>query len=208
MSDCCSAKHCEIERLAEQAELRRVLIVVLALNALMFVVEFAAGLVAGSTALMADSVDMLGDSFVYTLSLYALTRSDRWKAGAAVAKGGFLLIFGGLIIVEAITKAVAGVPPSSTLMFAFGALALAVNLVCFGLLWRYRTQDVNMSSSFECSRNDLIANSGVLLAAAAVLLTASPWPDIIIGLLIAAVFLRSAVRVLWEAWPMWQAKAT
>ncbi|MBC2778135.1 cation diffusion facilitator family transporter [Parasphingopyxis marina] len=205
MTDCCSAKGCEIEEMARQAGQRRVLIVVLLLNSAMFFVEFTAGLIAGSTALMADSVDMLGDAFVYVLSLYALTRSSRWKAGAAMAKGVFILVFGAVIVVEAISKAMVGVPPSSTLMFIFGSLALAVNLGCFALLWRYRTQDVNMSSSFECSRNDLIANTGVLIAAAAVLATASPWPDIVIGLLIAAVFLRSAVRVLAEAWPMWRA---
>ncbi|MBB5279097.1 cation diffusion facilitator family transporter [Pacificimonas flava] len=202
MSDCCSAKSGELEILAQNARQRRVLIIVLVLNAAMFLAEFGAGLAADSTALMADSVDMLGDALVYGLSLYAMARSARWKAGAAVAKGSFILIFGGLIILEAISKVSSGATPTGSLMLMFGGLALAVNLACFGLLWRYRSQDVNMSSSFECSRNDLIANGGVLLAGGAVMITALPWPDLVIGLLIAAVFLRSAWRVLAEAWPM------
>lgn len=203
MSDCCSSKSCEIEAFAAQAAQRRVLVIVLILNAAMFFAEFAAGMVAGSTALMADSIDMAGDASVYALSLYALGRSDRWKAGAALAKGGFILLFGVVILGEAAVKASAGTPPAGDLMLGFGALALAVNLACFGLLWRFRRGDVNMSSSFECSRNDLIANCGVILAAVAVLATNSIWPDIIVGLVIAAIFLRSALRVLSEAWPMW-----
>ena len=94
MSDCCASKGSELEKLAQQADQRRVLIVVLILNALMFVAEFTAGIIAGSAALMADSVDMLGDASVYGLSLYAITRSGRWKAGAALAKGMFIMALG------------------------------------------------------------------------------------------------------------------
>ena len=136
----------------------------------------------------------------------ALGRSNRWKAGAALTKGGFILLFGMVIFGEAAVRASDGTPPAGELMLGFGLLALAVNLTCFVLLWRFRRGDVNMSSSFECSRNDLIANGGVILAAFAVLATNSIWPDIIIGLLIAAIFLRSAFRVLVEAWPMWRGK--
>src|SRR6478609_10342614 len=91
---CCSAKATELERLARLAEQRRILVVVLAINAVMFVVGFGAGIVAGSTALMADAVDMLGDALVYAVSLYALTRSERWNAGAALFKGLFILAMG------------------------------------------------------------------------------------------------------------------
>lgn len=118
----------------------------------MFFVEFGAGVVAGSAALMADAVDMLGDAFVY----------------------GLMLLFGGL--------------------------ALAANLACLGLLWRYRRQDVNMSSTFECSRNDVIANVGVLSAAFAVSVTHAAWPDILVAAAIAALFLRSSARVLSSGW--------
>jgi Co/Zn/Cd efflux system component len=205
MDDCCADKSCELEKLATGSAQRRVLTVVLALNAIMFVVEFGAGVAAGSASMMADSVDMLGDALVYGLSLYALARGERWKAGAALAKGGFILVFGLGVLVEVALKIATGVPPSSGLMLGFGGLALAANVTCLGLLWRFRTQDVNMSSTFECSRNDVIANCGVLFAAGAVAWSHSPWPDIVVGLAIAAVFLRSAGRVLAQAWPMFRA---
>jgi cation diffusion facilitator family transporter len=202
VSDCCASKGSDLERLARQADQRRVLIVVLVLNAVMFVAEFTTGLLVGSAALLADSGDMLGDASVYGLSLYALTRSDRWKAGAAVIKGVFILALGLGVVAEIVIKLRTGVPPATTPMLVLGTLALAVNLYCLKLMWRFRTLDVNMSSTVECSRNDALANVGVLLAAAAVALTGSFWPDIIVASIIAAMFLRSAVRMVAEAWPM------
>jgi cation diffusion facilitator family transporter len=199
--DCCSSKGQELEVLARQAEQRRVLVIVLLINAVMFVAEFGAGLVAGSAALMADSVDMFGDALVYGLSLYALARSDRWKAGAAMSKGLFILAFGLAVLVDIAVKLKSGVPPSSTLMLIFGAIALMANLACLRMLWRFRSQDVNMASTFECSRNDVISNVGVLAAAGAVALSASPWPDIVVGAAIAVIFLRSAIRVIGSALP-------
>ena len=201
MADCCASKGNDLERLARQAEQRRVLVVVLVLNAAMFLVEFTAGLIAGSAALMADSADMFGDASVYALSLYALDRSNRWKAGAAMAKGLFILGLGLAVLLEIGVKLQTGVPPRSTLMLLFGGLALVVNLFCLRLIWRFRSLDMNMSSAVECSRNDVIANSGVLVAAGAVAVTGSFWPDIIVASLIAVLFLRSATRVIAEAWP-------
>lgn len=199
--DCCSSKSAELEQLARRADQRRVLLVVLLINAVMFVAEFGAGLVAGSAALMADAADMLGDALVYGISLFALSRSHRWKAGAATFKGVFILLLGASIIVNVLVKVSSGVPPSSTLMLVFGGAALMANLVCLALLWRFRGQDVNMASTFECSRNDVVSNVGVLLAAAAVAAFSSPWPDILIGSAMAVIILRSALRVLGSAVP-------
>ena len=204
--DCCSAKGVELERLARQAEQRRVLIVVLIINAVMFFAEFGAGLVAGSAALMADATDMLGDALVYGVSLYAIARSDRWKAGVAAFKGAFILLLGLGILVNVAIKIQSGVPPSSTLMLVFGGAALVANLICVVLLWRFRAQDVNMASTWECSRNDVISNVGVLIAAGLVALTSSPWPDLAIGLAMSAVVLRSAVRVLGDSVPQLRAQ--
>jgi Co/Zn/Cd efflux system component len=206
-ADCCASKGRELERLAQQADQKRVLQIVLAINAIMFVIEFGAGVVAGSAALIADSVDMFGDALVYGLSIYALARRDRWKAGAAMAMGVFILLFGLAILVDIVIKISSGVPPSSTLMLIFGAVALAANLACLRLLWRFRAHDVNMSSTFECSRNDVISNAGVLFAAGAVTLFASAWPDIIVGTAIAVLFLRSAARVIGSAMPGLRAAA-
>ncbi|WP_343345854.1 cation diffusion facilitator family transporter [Sphingomicrobium sp. XHP0239] len=204
-ADCCSAKSTELEKLARQAEQRRVLVAVLAINVFMFVVEFSAGVIAGSTALMADAADMLGDAVVYAASLYALARSDRWKAGAAMLKGVVIFGLGVGISFNVAAKISSGVAPSSTLMLIFGGLALVANLVCLRLLTRFRHQDVNMASTFECSRNDVVNNCGVLLAAGLVWWLVSPWPDIIIGSLMAVIFLRSAFRVIREAAPQMRA---
>lgn len=203
MDDCCSKKRNELAALAARRDQRRVLVIVLVINAVMFLFEFGGGLVAGSSALMADSVDMLGDAFVYALSLFALSRGPRWEAGAALAKGFIILGFGIAVLTELATKIVHGVPPSSRLMLAVGSVALVANLSSLALLWRFRATNVNMSSTFECSRNDVVSNIGVLVAAVLVGLFASPWPDIVVGAAIAAIFLRSALKVLRSAWPVW-----
>jgi Co/Zn/Cd efflux system component len=195
---CCHAKGEDLAQASRRADIRRVLIIVLLLNSLMFVLEFGAGLIAGSAALMADSMDMLGDALVYAVSLYALDRSLKWRAGAALFKGGFILFLGLGVIYQIAVKMIYGVPPSSTLMLLFGTLALAANLFCLRLLWRFRADNVNLSSTFECSRNDVIA------AAGGVALFASPWPDIAVAAVIAALFLRSAFRVTAEAWPQYR----
>jgi Co/Zn/Cd efflux system component len=168
------------------------------------VLEFGAGIIADSAALMADSVDLLGDGLVYGISLYALNRSLRWRAGMALAKGGFIMALGVGVIVEIVVKIVWEHPPASGLMLIFGGMALVANLSCVGLLWPYRSHDVNLSSTFECSRNDVLANIGVLAAAFLVSATGSPWPDIAIAAIIAWLFFRSALRVTREAWPQYR----
>lgn len=202
--NCCSKKSDTLALLAAKKDQRRVLIIVMIVNLVSFVAEFGGGVVARSSALMADSVDMLGDAFVYALSLYALHRGPRWEAGAAIAKGAIILLFGVAVIVEIADKIVNGVPPSSGLMMAVGSVALAANLSCLALLWRFRKLNVNMSSTFECSRNDVASNVGVLIAAGLVSATRAAWPDIAIGAIIALIFLRLAWHVLAEAVPAWR----
>jgi Co/Zn/Cd efflux system component len=205
--DCCHSKGHELERIALHKDIRRVLVVVMMLNLMMFVLEFGAGIIADSAALMADSVDMLGDGLVYGISLYALNRSLRWRAGMALAKAGFIVALGLGVLVQIAIKVVWGQPPVSGIMLVFGALALVVNLSCVGLLWPYRRHDVNLSSTFECSRNDVFANIGVISAAVIVSMTASPWPDIAIAAVIAFLFFRSALTVTREAWPQFRSAA-
>ena len=178
MDDCCSRKSETLNVLA-QGDQRRVLIIVMVVNIIMFAAEFGFGLVARSSAMMADSVDMLGDAIVYGLSLYALGRNERWQAGAALAKGGLILVFGIGILIETGFKIAEGVTPSSSIMLAVTGVALVANLACLALLWRFRTLNVNMSSTFECSRNDVIANVGVLIAAGLVAWTGKGWPDVV-----------------------------
>jgi cation diffusion facilitator family transporter len=188
---------CEVRPIP--ARQRGVLQVALWINAAMFVVECSAGLGANSTALLADSVDMLGDAIVYGFSLYAIGRGLRWQSRAAFLKGLIMAAFGLGILVQVALKLTRGLAPGVETMSLVGLLALVANLVCLRLLWRHREDDVNMRSAWICSRNDVIGNMSVLVAAAAVWLSGSPWPDIIVGLLVAAVFCRSAVGVLADA---------
>lgn len=200
MSGCCDHEHETLALAARRAETRKVLIAVLAINSVMFFVEFGAGIVASSAALMADSLDMLGDALVYMVSLYALDRSARWQAGTALFKGAFILALGLGVVVQIALKILYGVPPSSQLMLIFGSLALVANLYCLRLLWSFRADNVNLSSTFECSRNDVLANLGVIVAAGGVAWFQSPWPDIAVAIAIAGLFLRSAGRVIVGAW--------
>lgn len=205
MSDCCQDKSCEIEAL--RARQGGTLKIVLAINALMFLVELGAGLAAGSVSLLADSLDMLGDALVYGFSLYVIARDARMKAVAALLKGGIMALFGLFVLGQAVYKIAVPQLPAHETIGAIGLLALAANAVCLALLWRHRADDINMRSVWLCSRNDIIANVSVLGAAAGVWLTASGWPDIAVGLALAALFLRSATGVLREARAEYRAAA-
>jgi len=197
MDQCCETKATELA--AVRSRQGNVLIVVLAVNATMFCVEFGAGLWSGSTALLADSLDMLGDSFVYGFSLFVLHRSTAWHARAALAKGLIMGAFGIGVLLEAGVSLGAGVPPLAPVMIGIGTLALVANVFCFALLWRHRTDDINLRSTWLCSRNDLIANSAVLVAGGLVAWSQSFWPDVIVGVAIAILFLRTAALVIRES---------
>lgn len=197
MDECCAGKSSVLTQLREkQAAILRV---ALALNGAMFAVEFAAGLLAGSLALTADSLDMLGDALAYGFSLYVVDRGGRWKARAALAKAAVMGVFGAAVLAELVVKLAQPSLPGVETMGFVGALALCVNAACFALLWRHRADDINMRSVWLCSRNDVAANLAVLAAAAMVWFFGSPWPDTLVGALICALFLRSAFVVTREA---------
>lgn len=177
----------------------RILIIVLLINAGMFVAEFSAGLVSGSAALLADSLDMLADAIIYALGLFALGRAVHWRARAALTSGVFQLLLGIGVAIEAIWKTVTNGLPDVATMGLFGVIALLANTVCFLLLSRFRDGDINLRATWICSRNDMIGNIGVLVAAGLVMWLGSPIPDIVIGLLIAAVVIRSAWQIVIEA---------
>jgi Co/Zn/Cd efflux system component len=188
---------CEVREIPRQQ--RRVLHVVLWINVAMFLVESVAGLLGNSTALLADSVDMLGDAIVYGFTLYVIGRGPHWQARAALLKGAIMAAFGVGVLVQAVVKIARGLAPTVEVMGAVGLLALAANVFCLVLLWRRRGDDINMRSAWVCSRNDVAGNTGVLMAAGAVALTGSPAPDIAIGLLVAGMFVHSAARVIRDA---------
>jgi Co/Zn/Cd efflux system component len=186
MADCCNDKACEIEALRNRQS--STLKIVLSINAVMFIVELTAGLMGSSVSLLADSLDMLGDALVYGFSIYVIARGASMKANAALFKGGIMATFGLIVLGQALYKIVFPQVPVFEAIGAIGLLALIANSICFALLWRHRVEDINMSSVWLCSRNDMIANVSVLFAAAGVWLTHSGWPDILVGLAIAALF--------------------
>ena len=193
MSGCCD-HDCSLDRLRERQ--RGTLQLVFLINAVMFVVIVAAALHAASSALLTDSLDNLGDAFTYALSLYAVSRGPRTKAKVALFKGGLILVAAGLVAVQIISRLLDPVLPAFDEMGLFSLLALAANSVCLFLLWRHRHEDVNMSSVWECSRNDIATNLSVLMAAGAVWLTGSGWPDIVVASGLVALLLHSAYRVI------------
>jgi cation diffusion facilitator family transporter len=194
MADCCEDKACVLDalRVRQSATLK----VVLGINAVMFVVELAAGLMAGSTALLSDSLDNLGDALTYGFSLYAVYRGPRSKAKVALFKGVLILAAGIFVLFQVAYRIADPVIPAYETMGLVSLLALLANGTCLALLWKHREEDINMSSVWECSRNDIAANIAVFVAAGGVMLFHSGWPDILVGGALALLFLWSAVKVL------------
>jgi len=170
--------------------------VLLAINAVMFVVEAVAGWLAESTGLLADSLDMLADAAVYGLALYAVGRSSALKLRAAHTSGWIQLALALGAFAEVVRRAVTGSAPEPPAMIGVGVLALAANVACLSLVARHRHAGAHMRASYIFSANDVLANLGVMAAGALVAVTGSRWPDLVIGSLIAAIVLAGAVRIL------------
>ena len=196
MSGCCD-NSCSIDRLRERQ--RGTLHVVLGINAVMFLVIVAAALYGKSTALLADSLDNLGDALTYGLSLYAVSRGAAVKAKVALFKGGLIFSAALAVAAQLIYKLFVPSVPIFEVMGTFSLIGLAANSVCLFLLWRHRLEDVNMSSVWECSRNDIASNLSVLVAAGAVWFTGSSWPDMVVALGLVWLLMRSALRVIASA---------
>ncbi len=193
MSDC----GCEIE--IKDREQSRVLWWLLAINGVMFVVELTVGWIAQSTGLIADSLDMLADATVYGIGLYAVGKSPRHKANAALYSGIAQGLLGLLILGDILRRAIYGSEPVSALMMGMGVVALAANVWCLLLIQKHRDGEVHMRASWIFSKNDVIANSGVILGGLLVWLLDSRWPDLVIGTLIALIVLRGAVHIVTDA---------
>lgn len=206
MSDhCCGG--CS-DNQARSASYRRVLWAVLLVNAAMFAVEIGAGFAAGSASLQADALDFLGDAANYAISLFVVGMALRYRAMASVAKGATMLAFGLWVIGVAAWHAINGTLPHAFTMGSVGFAALIANAVSFGLLWAYRAGDSNMRSAWICTRNDVIGNLAVLLAALGVFGTGTGWPDLIVATIMAALAIHGAITVLRHAMAELQEDAT
>ena len=197
MSDAC----CELEEdLANiHGPKRKILWIVLVLNFIMFFVEIIAGWLAQSNALMADALDMLGDAAIYAFTLFVIQLAPIWRTRAGILKASIMSLFALGVLGAAIYRVYHQEVPEASAMGIVGGLALAINLFCTYLLLRFKDDDVNMRSAWLCSRNDVLANLGVLAAAGGVAWTNSHWPDLAAGVIIAGLILQSSLGIFKDA---------
>ncbi|HEX9753100.1 MAG TPA: cation transporter [Methyloceanibacter sp.] len=179
---------------------RRVLWTVLIINAAMFAIEVAAGMAAGSASLQADALDFLGDAGNYAISLFVVGMALQYRAMAALLKGATMGVFGVWVIGVTVWHAWHGTLPEAFVMGAVGTAALLANAVSFALLWAFRGGDSNMRSAWICTRNDVLGNFAVLLAALGVFGTGTGWPDVAVAAVMAALALQGAFVVINQSW--------
>jgi len=178
---------------------RKVLIILLLINGFMFLFEFVFGLLAESTGLVADSLDMLADAMVYGSAIYAIGKTAIAKANSAMLSGVLQMILGFGVIFEVIRRFLFGSEPISTLMIVISLFALAANIVCLVLLNKHKHGEVHMRATWIFSKNDVIANLGVITAGILVAYFESAVPDLIVGAIISSVVLRGSYQILREA---------
>ena len=193
MADC----DCSVE--VESRQQRRVLILLLGINAAMFVVEMATGVLAESTGLIADSLDMLADAVVYGIGLYAVAKAASNKIRAAFASGYFQMALAFVVALDVSRRAFFGSDPEPAYMVLIGLLALAANVVCLSLIAKHRDAGVHMRASWIFSRNDVIANIGVMLGGGLVYVTGVRWPDLVVGMAIAYIVFRGSLTIIADA---------
>ena len=200
MSDrCCSSAPPATDGIFNDLRWRRILLIALAANLAMFVIEIAAGALSGSRALQADALDFLGDAANYAVSLGVAGMALSWRAKTVLLKGVTIFTFGWIVLAAAIWGMIYGTSPDAWAMTSIGTLALAVNMTVALLLYRYRAGDANMRSVWICSRNDAINNLLVIGAGFLVLFTGSGWPDLIVAFVMAALGIGGGWQIIQQA---------
>ena len=193
MSDC----NCSVE--VNDDSQKKTLYWLITINGLLFIVEFSVGWLADSSALLADSFDMLADAVVYGIGLYAVGKTLSIKANAALTSSYFQTCLGALIILDIVRRILLGSNPASPLMIIMGCLALIANIICLLIIQKHKDGEVHMRASWIFSTNDVIANLGIILSGVLVWMLDSRWPDIIIGLFISFIILRGARLIYIDA---------
>jgi len=181
------------------SETRRALWIVLWLNVAIAVGFFLTGWLGDSNSLLANGLDNSSDALVYLLSLLALTRSRVWKRGAARLSGIMLLVFAVGVVLDAIRRFTEGSEPGGLMMITMAFVAAIVNLICLRMLQKIERKDVNLRAATTFSFNDFISNGGIIVAGIIVMLTGANWPDLVVGVAVAAVALYGAVDILRDA---------
>lgn len=190
---------CEPDLDLNSSETRRILWIVLWLNVAIAIGFFLTGWLGDSNSLLANGLDNSSDALVYLLSLLALTRSRVWKRGAARLSGIMLLIFAVGVVLDAIRRFTEGSAPGGLMMIAMAFAAAVVNLICLRMLQKIERKDVNLRAATTFSFNDFISNGGIIVAGIIVMITGANWPDLLVGVAVAAVALYGAVDILRDA---------
>lgn len=177
---------------------RKTLIVVLTINAIMFFVEFSAGIISESTGLTADSLDMLADASVYGISLFAIGRHMAVKQRAALLSGIVQISLGLFVMVEVIRRTFVGSEPVSEIIVVAAAVALVANSACIVLLAKHRHGEVHLRASWIFTTNDVIVNTGVILSGILIWITDSRYPDLIVGLIVSALVIKGGLKIVRE----------
>lgn len=182
-----------------QAQDRRVLLLVLALNVLLVVGLAIAGIIGDSSGLIANALDNASDSVVYAISVFALGRGARWKVGAARVSGVLLLLFAGGVLFDAWRRYTTGAEPVGPMMIGLGVVSAAINLLCVRLLRGVTTDDVNIRAATTFSANDAVSNVGIVVAGILVAWTGGMWPDLVVGVAVALVAVWGGIEILRDA---------
>jgi len=193
MSDC----DCSVE--SESRKQSRVLWLLLAINLTMFIVEIVTGIIAESTGLVADSLDMLADAAVYAIGIYAVGKAASIKISAAATSGVFQVILALAVAAEIVRRLIWGSEPEPLFMIGISIIALIANVVCLALISKHREGEIHMRASWIFSKNDVIANSGVILAGVLVHVLHSRLPDLVIGTVIVLIVLRGGITIITDA---------
>lgn len=194
MADCCENKSCALD--AMKVKQSKTLKIVLLVNIVLFCLTAFYGWSANSTGLMSESIDDFGDAVTYALSLYVIYKSNQMKAKVAFVKGCLILLGALFVLSQVIQHIIDNTVPIFETMGVVAFIALLLNLICFLLLTRYREQDINMSSVWECSRNDILNNVSIIVASVLVWITNLGWADIAVGLVLSLLLLQSSFKVL------------
>jgi cation diffusion facilitator family transporter len=197
MADCCENKGCAID--AMKIKQSKTLKIVLLINICLFVLTATFGLVANSASLLTESLDDLGDAITYALSLYVVYKSDKAKAKVALFKGLLILVGALFVLSQVISHVINQSVPLFETMGMVAVVALLGNLTCLYLLTKHREQDINMSSVWECSKNDILNNLAVIAAAVIVWITNVGWADVLVGFVLSVLLIKSSIKVIKSA---------
>jgi cation diffusion facilitator family transporter len=194
VADCCENKSCAID--AMRAKQSKTLKIVLLINIFLFCLTAFYGLYSDSTGLLAESLDDFGDAVTYALSLYVVYKSNQMKARLAFIKGCLILLGALFVLIQVVQHIIDNTVPIFESMGIVAFIALLLNLTCLLLLTKHRDQDINMSSVWECSRNDILNNVSIIVASILVWITNLGWADIAVGLILSLLLIKSSIKVL------------